>query len=135
VQLIMTVIPATKWAEITWFKFWLYYTLPYSLIIGLITTVWFTWGSTRDLIRLFRRKGTDHDAGGAVSNGLAGFLGFLGGFRKLLSVLPEFLHFVLERIQISAFGLHLGENLRFPGLNFLDCLVLHSFFLLKMIPQ
>lgn len=42
------------WSELTWFKFWCYYQLPLALLIGLVTTIWFTWGSTRDLWRLFR---------------------------------------------------------------------------------
>ena len=42
------------WSEDTWFKFWCYYQLPLSLLVGLITTIWFMWGSSRDLWRLFR---------------------------------------------------------------------------------
>lgn len=42
------------WSEETWFKFWCYYTLPLALLVGIVTTIWFTWGSCRDLFRLFR---------------------------------------------------------------------------------
>ena len=45
---------AWRWKEITWFRIWLYYTLPLDLIIAVITTIWFTCGCTRDLRRLFK---------------------------------------------------------------------------------
>ncbi|MBO7742348.1 MAG: hypothetical protein J6S21_07315, partial [Victivallales bacterium] len=65
VQLILNLIPATRWSEITWFKFWLYYTLPFSLIVGVVTTIWFTWGSSRDLYRLFKALREDYEKGTA----------------------------------------------------------------------
>ena len=42
------------WDEDTWFYVWKYYSLPLSLLVGAITTVWFTWGGVRDLWRLFQ---------------------------------------------------------------------------------
>ena len=33
---------------------WIYYSLPLSLLVGIVTTVWFTWGSSRDLYRLLK---------------------------------------------------------------------------------
>jgi SSS family solute:Na+ symporter len=38
----------------TWFLWWKYYTLWLGLFVGGITTIWFTWGGTRDLLRLFK---------------------------------------------------------------------------------
>jgi SSS family solute:Na+ symporter len=38
-----------------WFLWWKYYSLWLGLFVGAVTTVWFTWGGTRDLLRLFRR--------------------------------------------------------------------------------
>lgn len=42
------------WGDRGYFLFWKYYTLPLNLLVGAVTTVWFTWGSTRDLLRLFK---------------------------------------------------------------------------------
>jgi SSS family solute:Na+ symporter len=42
------------WSERVWFLWWKYYTLWLGLFVGGVTTIWFTWGGTRDLIRLFR---------------------------------------------------------------------------------
>lgn len=54
IQMLLNAIPALRWSEKTWVNFFLYYTLPVSLLIGIVTTVWFTWGTIRDLGRLFR---------------------------------------------------------------------------------
>lgn len=58
------------WSEKTWFNFWRCYSLPLALLVGAVTTVWFTWGATRDLRRLFRSlrnpgkaSGTEADDG------------------------------------------------------------------------
>ncbi len=53
VQLFWNLVPAWRWSEDTWVNFFLYYTLPLSLLVGVVTTVWFTIGSVRDLMRLF----------------------------------------------------------------------------------
>lgn len=66
VQMLLNSIPSWRWSELTWVKFFLYYTLPTSLLIGVVTTVWFTWGSVRDLIRLFRTMKENYEKGGAV---------------------------------------------------------------------
>ncbi|NLF19694.1 MAG: hypothetical protein GX595_20880 [Lentisphaerae bacterium] len=42
------------WSTRAWFLWWKYYTLWLGLFVGAVTTVWFTWGGVRDLIRLFR---------------------------------------------------------------------------------
>ena len=44
-----------QWGEEGWFNWWCYYTLPMNLVVGVVTTVWFSWGSSRDLYRLFRK--------------------------------------------------------------------------------
>ena len=43
------------WSDVTWSKFFhmTYIALPFA--IGMVVTVWFTWGSLRDLVELFRR--------------------------------------------------------------------------------
>lgn len=53
VQAVWNLPEAWRWNELTWFKFWLYFSLPKDLLVAVITTVWFTWGCTRDLKRLF----------------------------------------------------------------------------------
>lgn len=43
-----------RWPDLWWFN-WSYATgiyLPYAL--GFLTTIWFTWGTSRDIVRLFR---------------------------------------------------------------------------------
>ncbi|MCQ2396841.1 MAG: hypothetical protein MJ106_03995, partial [Lentisphaeria bacterium] len=54
VELIWNVIPGAAWSEDTWFYVFLYYTLPLDITIGIVTTIWFTWGSSRDLVRLIK---------------------------------------------------------------------------------
>ena len=54
VEAVWNLPPQWRWSELTWFNIWIYYSLPVSLIIAVITTVWFTWGCTRDLKRLFK---------------------------------------------------------------------------------
>ncbi|MCX7915173.1 MAG: hypothetical protein N3A53_02570, partial [Verrucomicrobiae bacterium] len=44
----------SRWSDETWFAIWKYYGMSTSLLIGAVTPVWFTWGSTRDLVRFFR---------------------------------------------------------------------------------
>ncbi len=66
VQMLLNAIPATRWSEETWVKFFLYYTLPLSLLIGIVTTIWFTWGTIRDLGRLFRALKENYEKGGAL---------------------------------------------------------------------
>lgn len=43
-----------RWGDEGFFLYWKYYQVGLSLFVGAITTVWFTWGGTRDLIRFFR---------------------------------------------------------------------------------
>lgn len=44
----------TPWPERWWFNWFFYYGFGVALIIGTVSTVWFTWGGTRDLLQLFR---------------------------------------------------------------------------------
>jgi len=51
------------WSDETWFAWFEYYTIWLNLLIGAVTTVWFTWGGIRDLVRLFRQlKSLDRTA-------------------------------------------------------------------------
>ena len=51
------------WSDETWFTWFEYYTIWLNLLIGAVTTVWFTWGGIRDLVRLFRQlKSLDRTA-------------------------------------------------------------------------
>lgn len=53
-----------RWTGEEWFRWWRYYDINLGIGVGLVTTVWFTWGGTRDLLRLFRSlKTLDHQAG------------------------------------------------------------------------
>lgn len=42
------------WPLHVWSTYWHINQVVVPLLIGIVTTVWFTWGGTRDLIRLFR---------------------------------------------------------------------------------
>ena len=54
VEAIWNLKPEWRWTEATWTNIWIYYSLPLSLLVGIVTTVWFTWGSSRDLYRLLK---------------------------------------------------------------------------------
>jgi len=43
------------WSTATWMTYWHVTAIGIPIAITLVTTVWFTWGGTRDIIRLFRR--------------------------------------------------------------------------------
>ncbi len=45
----------SPWSERAWMHWFYYYTIGLALLIGTVTTVWFTWGGSRDLLRLLRR--------------------------------------------------------------------------------
>ena len=60
VEAVWNIPEAWRWSEKTWINLWVYYSLPLSILIGLITTIWFSWGTIRDLIRLFRALKEDH---------------------------------------------------------------------------
>ena len=42
------------WPLSVWISYWHISAIWIPLFIGIVTTIWFTWGGTRDLIRLFR---------------------------------------------------------------------------------
>ena len=54
VEAVWNLPPAWRWSERTWVNLWIYYSLPLSILVAAVTTVWFTWGTVRDLFRLFR---------------------------------------------------------------------------------
>jgi SSS family solute:Na+ symporter len=43
-----------RWSNGTFFLYWKYYQVGLTVLVGTVTTVWFTWGGTRDLLRFFR---------------------------------------------------------------------------------
>lgn len=55
------------WANATWATYYLWTGVYLPLAIGFVTTIWFTWGCTRDMIVFFRRlreeKVDEHDDG------------------------------------------------------------------------
>lgn len=54
VQLCLALIfPSLKNNEMFWTKWWLYYTLPQSLLVAIVTTIWFSTGSIIDLHKMF----------------------------------------------------------------------------------
>ena len=44
-----------RWSKEFWFLWWKWYSIPQALLVGSVTTVWFTIGGTWDLMRLFKR--------------------------------------------------------------------------------
>jgi len=48
-------IPSFRVDELFWDKWWFYYTLPQSLLVAAITTVWFSIGGIVDLRKMFKR--------------------------------------------------------------------------------
>lgn len=42
------------WSLGTWAAYWHIYAIVIPVFVGVVTTIWFTWGGTRDLLRLFR---------------------------------------------------------------------------------
>lgn len=42
------------WSEDGWYKWYLCYELPFALTYGVITTIWFTIGGSKDIIKLFK---------------------------------------------------------------------------------
>ncbi|MBN2641037.1 MAG: hypothetical protein JXR78_05255 [Victivallales bacterium] len=61
-----------RWSPDGWFNWWKYYTLPLSLLVCVITSIWFTIGGSRDLLELFRSlknvKRDDSDNGCVVNH-------------------------------------------------------------------
>ena len=60
------------WESETWFLWWKYWTVPSSLLVGAVTTVWFIIGGTRDMKKLFSRlktlKHNAHDDGRVIGH-------------------------------------------------------------------
>ena len=58
-------------STVFWAKFWHFYVW-ITLIVGVLTTIWFTWGGTVDLVKMFRRLATmarnDSDDGTVSEN-------------------------------------------------------------------
>lgn len=46
-----------RWPEKWWFYYFYYYGFGFALLVGVTTTIWFSWGGIRDLRDLFRRLG------------------------------------------------------------------------------
>lgn len=60
------------WSGEGWFNYWRYWTLPLGIFYGTVTTIWFTWGGTRDLFRFFRSlraaHADEHDDGRVIGH-------------------------------------------------------------------
>ena len=51
------------WSSETWFAWWKYYNVPLGFLVAIVTSIWFTIGGSRDLVRLFRNlKNRPEDA-------------------------------------------------------------------------
>jgi SSS family solute:Na+ symporter len=46
---------ASPWSLATWFAYWHVTAIGIPVAITVVTSIWFTWGGTRDIFRLFRR--------------------------------------------------------------------------------
>ena len=55
VFVVMTILYLFRpWPLSVWATYWHFYAILIPIFVGVVTTIWFTWGGTRDLIRLFR---------------------------------------------------------------------------------
>lgn len=45
----------SRWPKEYFYLYWKYVTIAQSLLVGFVSTIWFTWGGVRGLWRLFRR--------------------------------------------------------------------------------
>jgi SSS family solute:Na+ symporter len=45
------------WPLNVWVAYWHIYSIVLPLLLGVVTTIWLTWGGTRDLLRLFKTLG------------------------------------------------------------------------------
>ena len=48
------------WSNDLWATYWLWTSIYLPLIVGAVTTVWFTWGCSSDAVRFFRRLRSEH---------------------------------------------------------------------------
>jgi len=56
----------------TWADYWLWTAIYMPLVIGVVTTLWFTWGCTHDMVKFFkalREEKVDEHDDGTVSHG------------------------------------------------------------------
>jgi SSS family solute:Na+ symporter len=58
------------WSDTAWADYWIFTSIHLPLVLGVVTTIWFTFGVTRDLRRFFRRLKEErvdaHDDGTVV---------------------------------------------------------------------
>ena len=51
-----------RWPDTWWVYWWWYWNMSIGILIGVVTTIWFTWGTTTDLFAMFKRlKAKDRD--------------------------------------------------------------------------
>lgn len=69
---LLNLFPVTRWSNEAWAKYFWIMGILFPLLVGVITSVWFTWGGVRDLRLLFRRlavaKRNERDDGRVVDH-------------------------------------------------------------------
>lgn len=55
VATVLNLIPAWRWTGVGWANYFRFVGIWMPLAVGVVTSIWFTWGGVRDLRRLFRR--------------------------------------------------------------------------------
>ena len=56
---VINLIPAWRWSGVGWASYFRFVGIWIPLTVGVITSVWFTWGGIRDLLIMFRRLKTN----------------------------------------------------------------------------
>jgi SSS family solute:Na+ symporter len=52
---LLNLFPAWRWSNEAWAEYFWIMAILFPLVVGVITSVWFSWGGIRDLLLLFRR--------------------------------------------------------------------------------
>lgn len=60
VATLVNLVPGWQWSGAGWARYFRYNGIWLPLVVGIITSIWFSWGGVRDLVRLFRRLSALH---------------------------------------------------------------------------
>ncbi len=60
VATVVNLVPGWQWSGAGWALYFRYNGIWMPLVVGIITSIWFSWGGVRDLVRLFRRLSALH---------------------------------------------------------------------------